>query len=462
MHERATGCNPTHMTRRFLLLLLVLVLLGAAFVAAISWRSAIAPIEAPARASFDSASIERGAHLAAIGDCVACHTAPGGRAYAGGYPLRTQFGTIHGTNITPDPDTGIGRWSLAAFTRALREGVDREGRQLYPVFPYDHFTIVGDEDVQALYAFLMTREPVRAETPPNDVAFPANFRPLIAGWKLLFFEPAAFRSDTAKSEEWNRGAYLVNGLAHCGACHTPRNILGAEKKKLPLAGGIAEAWSAPAIDASSRAPVPWTAESLFRYLRHGADAEHEVAAGPMTPVVHNLSGVPESEVRAIAAYIASAMGVPDSDRRKRSEAARTSARTADTAAGEYVPELRARSPAGANSVGQTGAALYAGSCALCHGNPARAAGASSSEALHLSLSSSVSLPSAANLIRIVLQGMAPADGERGPFMPGFSGAYTDAQVAALVMYLRATYTDRPAWKDVEREVRKVRQQLARE
>src|ERR1043165_6613804 len=128
------------MVRRFLLVLLVLILIAAGIVAAISWRTAIAPIEPPARASFESAAIDRGAQLAAIGDCMTCHTAPGGRAYAGGYPLRTQFGTIYGSNITPDPDTGIGRWSLPAFTRALREGVDREGRHLYPVFPYDHFT----------------------------------------------------------------------------------------------------------------------------------------------------------------------------------------------------------------------------------------------------------------------------------------------------------------------------------
>lgn len=458
MHERATDSNPARMARRFLLLLLILFVIAAAVFAAISWRATLAPIEPPQRAAFESAAIERGAQLAAIGDCVACHTAPdGGRAYAGGFPLSTQFGTIHGTNITPDPDTGIGRWSLAAFTRAMREGVDREGRQLYPVFPYDHFTLLGDEDVQALYAFFMTREPVRAETPANDVTFPINFRPLVAGWKLLFFEPAAFRTDTTRSDAWNRGAYLVRGLAHCGACHTPRNLLGAEKKKLELAGGEVEGWHAPALNPASRTPVPWTEESLYAYLKHGSSPQHEIAAGPMTPVVHNLSGVAESEVRAIATYIASVMGPPGAEREARARAALTAARGAT----EGEP-ARPMQDGGEPGAAQAGAALYTGSCAVCHGSPSRNPGASSADALHLSLSSSLSLPGPSNLIRIVLQGMAPTDGEPGAYMPGFSGAYTDAQVAALANYLRAAYTDRPQWRDVEREVRKVRKQLARD
>ena len=441
------------MIRRFLLVLLVLALFVGAVFAAFSWRSGIAPIEPPARAAFEAAAIERGAYLAAIGDCVACHTAPGGRAYAGGYPLRTQFGTIHGTNITPDPETGIGRWSLDAFTRAMREGVSRDGRHLYPVFPYDHFTLVGDEDIKALYAFIMTREPVRAEAPANEIYFPVSFRPLIAGWKIAFFRPAAFRSDTAKSDEWNRGAYLVQGLAHCGACHTPRNVLGAEKRSMTLAGGEAEGWHAPAIDAQSRTPVPWTEESLYRYLRSGADARHETAAGPMTPVVHNLSSVPESEVRAIATYIVGVMGAPDAERQRRAQAAMARASEAD---GATEPQVQG------DGAMQAGAVLYAGSCAQCHGSASRQAGASSSDALHLALSSSVSLPGPSNLIRIVLQGLAPADGDPGAFMPGYAGAYTDAQVAAIAAYVRASYTDRPEWKNLEREVRKVRAQLAKE
>jgi mono/diheme cytochrome c family protein len=227
------------MIRRGLLVFLILVVaVGAAFVA-LAWRPAIAPIDPPVRSSFDPALIQRGAALAAIGGCVSCHTAPDGTPYAGGLALATPFGTIHGTNITPDPQTGIGRWPEAAFMRALREGVRLDGRHLYPVFPYDHYTRVSDDDVRALYAFLMTREPVHARAPENDLVFPLKVRTLIAGWKLLFFEGAIFRPDASQSAEWNRGAYLAEGLGHCGSCHTPRNVLGGPKKGQHFAGGKA-------------------------------------------------------------------------------------------------------------------------------------------------------------------------------------------------------------------------------
>jgi mono/diheme cytochrome c family protein len=444
------------MASRILFAFLILFLAAVAVFIAISWRAEIASVEPPPTGSFDAALVSRGAALAAIGDCVACHTAAGGRAYAGGFPLQTPFGTIHGTNITPDPDTGIGRWSPAAFVRAMREGVDREGRHLYPAFPYDHFTLVSDEDLNALYAFLMTREPVRAERPRNDVVFPLDIRMLVSGWKLLFFEQQAFRPDPSQSAEWNRGAYLAQGLGHCGACHTPRNFLGAEKKREFLAGGEAEGWHAPAIDATSRAPMPWTADTLYRYLRYGASATHEVAAGPMAPVVHNLGSVPEEEVRAIATYIAAVIGAPDADRQRRGEWALARARGGGAS---IEPQADAGRAATDTSV-KIGGVIYSATCAVCHGAAERPPGSPSGEALHLALSTSVALPSPGNLIRIILQGMAPPDGERGPFMPGFHGALTDEQVAALVTYLRATYTDRPEWPSVAREVRKARQNLA--
>lgn len=443
------------MIRRALLLLSVLLLAALAVGVAVSWRTEIAPIEPPARSTFDAALIARGATLAAIGDCSACHTAPEGKPYAGGLPIATQFGRIHGTNITPDPETGIGRWSYAAFVRAMREGVDREGRHLYPVFPYDHFTLLADEDLQALYAFMMTREPVRAERPPNDLVFPLNVRMLVNGWKLAFLDRTPLRPEPAYGPEWNRGAYLVQGLAHCGACHTPRNLLGAERRREFLAGGMAESWHAPALDASSRAPVPWSADALASYLRRGASPRHEVAAGPMAAVVHNLSAVPEQEVRAIATYIASVMGEPDGERLKRAEWALARARSGDaTSPGQAAGGTD-------NAKIQMGAAIYEASCAVCHGRAERAPGAASGDALHLALSTSIALPSAGNLVRIILQGMAPPDGEPGPMMPGFSGALTDEQVESLAAYLRATYTDRPEWRSLDRDVRRAREQLAR-
>ncbi len=169
--------------------------------------------------------------------------------------------------------------------RAMREGVRRDGRHLYPVFPYDHFTRVADDEVRALYAFLMTREPVHARTPENDLVFPMNVRMLVAGWKLLFFEQQAFGQDATQSVEWNRGAYLAEGLGHCGSCHTPRNLLGRRRNGAIFAGGEVEGWHAPALNASSRTPVPWSIEALERYLTRGVSELHEVAAGPMARVV---------------------------------------------------------------------------------------------------------------------------------------------------------------------------------
>jgi mono/diheme cytochrome c family protein len=442
------------MARRLILGLVLAFLIIAVLFVAVSWRTAIAPVEPAPRSSFDASLVARGTSLAALGDCVACHTAPGGKAYAGGYPLETPFGTIYGTNITPDPETGIGRWPQAAFTRAMREGVDRQGRHLYPAFPYNHFTLASDEDLQALYAFLMTREPVRNEPPANKLAFPFNIRMLLAGWKMLFFDEQRFRPDSAQSAEWNRGAYLTLGLAHCGACHTPRNALGAEKTKEFLAGGEAEGWHAPALDASSRAPVPWTAESLLRYLRQGATDTHDVAVGPMAPVVHSMASVPESEVRAIATYIAAVMGAGNPEREQRANQALARARGAPQDAALEKGSTRSAS----DDKVEIGAVIYNGTCASCHDETQRPPGAPSSDALHLALSTSVVAPTPRNLIRIVVQGIAPPDGERGAFMPGFGDMLTDDQVTAVVNYVRAAYSGQPAWNNVEREVRAARQQ----
>ena len=228
--------------------------LGAAF--AVAWRPAIAAIDPPAPQSFAPDLIKRGRELAAIGNCNDCHTVRGGKNFAGGLPVPTPFGTIFSSNITPDAETGIGRWSEAAFRRAMRSGVNREGQHLYPTFPYDHFTNVSDEDDRALYAFLMTRQPVRAAARENQLSFPFNQRIAIAGWKLLFLRHDTYQPDSKQSAEWNRGAYLVEGLAHCGACHTPRNALGAERTRAAFAGGDVDDWHAYAINGQSPAPVP--------------------------------------------------------------------------------------------------------------------------------------------------------------------------------------------------------------
>ena len=254
------------------------------------------PIQQPP--SFPRELVAKGAELAHLGNCMGCHTAEGGKAYAGGTPIKTPFGTIYGTNITPDANTGIGRWSREAFARAMREGVDRDGGNLYPAFPYDHFTKLADEDIAALYAFLMTREPVRQENRANRVPIPRAF---IGVWKSRYLERGAYRAVADRSAEWNRGAYLVQGLGHCGACHTPRNAMGAERKDAAFAGGEVEGWHAPALNSASPSPVPWTVDALHEYLRHGIADLHAMSAGPMAEVVHDLSQVGDADVASTTA-----------------------------------------------------------------------------------------------------------------------------------------------------------------
>jgi mono/diheme cytochrome c family protein len=261
---------------------------SAALFAVFALRTEI-PLEPTAHPAVDQTLIAVGAQLAAIGNCNICHTREDGLPFAGGRPIVTPFGRVFSTNITPDPHTGIGGWSEVAFVRAMREGVSRDGRHLYPAFPYDHMTKMRELDIRAVYAFIMTRKPVRALTPPNALAFPFNIRLLVAGWKLLFLDRTVLETDQRQTAEWNEGAYLVEGLGHCGACHTPRNLLGAEKKNQAYTGGESDGWTAPALNGASPAAVPWDVERLFVYLRHGRENFHGAVAGPMAPVVSNLA-----------------------------------------------------------------------------------------------------------------------------------------------------------------------------
>jgi mono/diheme cytochrome c family protein len=412
---------------------------AAAAVAAFTliWRPAIAAIDPPAPQSFDAALVKRGRTLAAIGNCSDCHTVRGGKAFAGGLPVPTPFGTIYSSNITPDAATGIGRWPEAAFRRAMRTGVDRAGRHLYPTFPYDHFTNVSDDDDRALYAYLMTRQPVDAPARENQLAFPFDQRFTIAGWKLLFLRRGAYQPDNTKSAEWNRGAYLVVGLAHCGACHTPRNALGAERASAAFAGGDVENWHAYAINAQSPSPVPWDADALFIYLRDGWHPDHGVARGPMAQVVSNLSSVPESDVRAIATYMAGVFGAPTPDRKRRAEELLTQAKS---------PVLQ---PAGADAAG---ASIYAAACAPCHetNRPLPYGG------VNLGLSTAISSPDARNAANIVLSGVPPVEGERSPIMPGFAASMNDRQITALLSYLRTRFSNQPAWTAIEKTIAEAR------
>ena len=299
--------------------------------AVLPWR-AIAPITRPDPSVYSAATIARGEALAALGNCAVCHTADGGLINAGGRALETPFGTLFSTNITPDVETGIGAWSYPAFERAMREGVHRDGRQLYPAFPYTHFARTGDADLQALYAYLMAQTPVRQQAPDNALRFPFNLRPLVAGWNALFHDTQPFKSDPTRSEQWNRGFYLVESLGHCSACHSPRNALGAEQANAYLAGGFADGWEAPALTSLSTAPIPWTEGELYTYLRSGQSRFHGVAAGPMAPIVKDLARLPDADIQAMATYLASFQPPSPETTKLETMAAELEARTKVTSA----------------------------------------------------------------------------------------------------------------------------------
>ncbi|MGP9810218.1 molybdopterin cofactor-binding domain-containing protein [Rhodopseudomonas sp. NSM] len=419
-------------------------LAGAALVGALGMasvalpiRSALAPIAPPDPASFSAEMISRGRQLAALGGCAVCHTAIGGVTNAGGRPVETPFGTVYSTNLTPDPETGIGRWSYAAFERAMREGIARDGRHLYPAFPYASFTRTSDTDLQALYAYLMSQTPVVAPTPEARMAFPFNIRPLMAGWNTLFLRTGQMQADPAKAPQWNRGAYLVESLGHCGACHTPRNALGAEKTRTSyLSGGAVDGWHAPALNTLSSAPIPWTEAELFSYLRTGFSQFHGTAAGPMAPVVEQLAALPDADIRAMATYLASFAPAPEQQPAERAAA------------------LQAEAAATLRPLDSLGGRLYEGACASCHSD--------SGPTLFgvrpaLALNTNVHAATPDNLIRVILDGIPrPAAAELGD-MPGFRHSFDDNQIAALVRYLRASFAPQaPAWGGVEQTVSRLR------
>jgi len=410
--------------------------------AVLPWR-AIAPIARPDASVYSAATIARGQQLAALGDCAVCHTAINGVLNAGGRPLETPFGTIHSTNITPDVETGIGAWSYPAFERAMREGIHRDGRHLYPAFPYTHFAKTTDADMQALYAWLMAQSPVRVESKANALAFPFNLRPLMAGWNALFHQPRPFQADATRSELWNRGAYLVEGLGHCSACHSPRNALGAERHNAYLAGGFAEGWEAPALTSLSQAPIPWSEDELFAYLRSGESRFHGTAAGPMAPVVKELAALPDSDIRAMAVYLGAfndrAIDQPAQD--------------------ALAAKLEAATGTRLTAASSTGARLYQGACAVCHevgGAPLFGSRPS------LALNSNLHSARPDNLIQVILHGIAaPVTSDLG-YMPAFRDSFTDGQVAELASYLRRQFApDKPAWSDIRATIGRVRQEMAR-
>jgi mono/diheme cytochrome c family protein len=422
--------------RHIVLALTVLLLIALAS----TWRPALAPSPPGTRATYDPALVRRGANLAALGLCANCHTVNQNAPFAGGLGIATPFGTVYSTNITPDHATGIGAWSAPAFARAMTDGVARDGHHLYPAFPYDHYTRLAPADITALYAFFMTRPALHAPARANALVFPLGFRPLLAGWKLLFLDHAPVASVPGQGADWNRGAYLANALGHCTGCHSPRTALGAVDTRQFLGGGEAEGWYAPALNAASPSPIAWTRQEMMAYLQSGIAAQHAMAGGPMQAVTASLAQADPADVRALSAYIVTLMGKP---------APAIEARALAAAA---QPVVLPPAPAGTSAAAlqlQLGSRVYQDACARCHAS-GRTAG--SGGALQLPAAIAVYDPDPRSLIHIVRDGIAPGPAEPGRWMPGFKGILTDEQVTALAAYLRHSAARQSPWPGLAGQV----------
>ena len=435
--------KTTIQTKRIAVVIIAVVFFGLLGFFFLSWRPAIAPIVRPDPATFSAESVSKGESLAAAGHCMSCHIRPGGQPYAGGYAVNTPFGIIYGPNITPDVETGIGGWSLEAFSRAMREGVSRDGSHLFAAFPYNAYTELGDDDIKSLYAYVMTRPAVRATVPRNTIPFPLNVRLLQEGWKILCFKSKRYEPNPAKDAEWNRGAYLVEALSDCGGCHTPRNSLGGEKLRDAYSGAVVDDWIAPALTQANPSPVPWKKEELFTYLRTGVTPLHGAAASTMIPVIRDalaLPVVPDSDIRAIATYFAD-INHWDAGQSDIQSKVKEAIQTSSLGSGqEHDPD----------------ADLYAAACMSCHYNSGSVPIAARPE---LALSSALTMCEPTNFIQAVLRGVSDTGGAPGLVMPAYAPAFSDSDVARLAAYLRRTRTHLAPWTDLEKKVSVARREL---
>ena len=365
----------------------------------------------------DPALVARGAYLARAGNCATCHTARGGEPYAGGRGIETPFGTVFAGNLTPD-DRGLGTWSADAFWRAMQHGVSRDGRLLYPAFPYESFSRITRDDSDALYAFLRSLPPVAQVNQPHALRFPYSTQAALAVWRELYFEPAAFESDASQSAEWNRGAYLVQGLGHCAACHSPRDALGGVDSARALDGGLmpGRSWYAPSLRAAHEAgPSATPGASTIELLKTGVTAGAS-AMGPMAEVVFNSTQyLNDADLGAIGQYLA-AQAVP------------------------VAPPPAA--PAAPSTQLELGEKVYKQHCLDCHGEQGQGAAREGGRAMAyppLAGNRAVQLASPVNAVQAVLGGgFAPATaGHPQPYgMPPFRTLLNDTEIAAVTSFIR--------------------------
>ncbi|WP_447893957.1 c-type cytochrome [Vreelandella sp. GE22] len=375
--------------------------------------------------------IQRGEAVAIAGDCVACHSEPGRPAYSGGHPLQTPLGVIYATNITPSTEAGIGNYSLEEFSRALREGKRADGSHLYPAMPYNAYAKLTDEDVEALYAYFMHGvEPSDATPPETELPFPFNIRFSMAAWNLLFLDDEPFQPDPERSDEWNRGAYLVQGATHCGTCHTPRNFLMAEKSGQALSGGSLGTWYAPDItDDPENGIGDWSRQQLVDYLRTGHADNGATAAGPMLEAIDlSFSRMPEEDIDAIAVYL-----LPEAESEEASaQAGVEDEEGSDNADFSNIGQLMDDdTPAALADIGP-GERIYRDQCAACHAPNGRGLNGLPPLAGHPVLDK----PNADNVAMVILEGVWP---EHRQGMLGFADELDDGQVAEVTNYLMSEF-----------------------
>ena len=384
----------------------------------------------PANGS-DATEVQRGQYLATASDCVACHTAPGGKPYAGGLATMTPIGAVISTNITPSKEDGIGNYTEQQFGRAVRKGIRADGSHLYPVMPYTEYSRLTDADVQALYAYFMHGvQPVDSKPPATHLPFPFNIRMSMAAWNLLFLDKHPFEPDPAKGAEWNRGAYLVRGPAHCGTCHTPRNLLMASKSSDALAGGVVGTWFAPNITPDANSGIGnWSERDIVDYLQSGRAPGKAQAAGPMVEAIDNsLRHLTPADLRAMAVYLKT---VP-----ARHDAADTRPVDAWGSAYADLASLRGKPlPKDANDM--TGPQLYDAYCASCHQD--RGQGSFEGGLPPLFHNTATGRTNTDNLVMVILDGVRWHTDGSGTRMPGFAGELTDRQIATLGAYLTAHF-----------------------
>lgn len=358
------------------------------------------------------AQVERGKYLVEAGDCEACHTNKGGQPFAGDRPIQTPFGVIYSPNITPDRETGIGAWTDEQFYRALHEGIAEDGSHLYPAFPYPWYTKVTRDDALAIRAFLNSLDPVKSERRPNALDWPLNYREVMAGWNELFFTEGGFSPDPKKSAEWNRGAYLVEGLGHCGACHTPTNFVGAAKTSERLQGGVLQDWYAPDLAGELRSGLGnWSADDIVQFLKTGRN-NRTAAYGPMAEVItYSTANLNDGDLKAIATYLKD-MPAPATEKKS----------------SKPDPKLV-----------QAGQAIYIDNCSACH----RSNGEGTPGTFPpMKGDATVQDRDPTTIIRVILDGAhaVATDARPTPLsMPSFKWKLSNDEVAAVASYVRSTW-----------------------